>query len=59
MVDSVSVSFYEPSLVDSMSLLVVSLAPLVPTIFPLFSRVPEIGLMFDYESLHLFPPVAV
>ena len=57
-VNSVFENSQEPMLVDSVGFLVLSLTPLAPKVlFPFSGGFPEISLMFDWESLHLFPPV--
>jgi hypothetical protein len=59
---SVSVSPYGPKLVDSLCFLMVSLAPLAPTILhPLIlqhAAFLKLCLMFGYRFLYLFPSVA-
>ena len=57
LVSSVSVSTYEPRLVDSVGFLVVSLTPQAPP-SPSFTGFPELHLMFGCVSLPLFPRVA-
>ena len=54
---SVSVSPHGPRLVGSVGLLVVSLTLPAPSILlPGFSvRLPELCLIFNFESQHLFP----
>lgn len=58
-VGSVSVSHYEPMLVDSVDFIVMFLTPWFPTIFsPPLPGFLEFYLMLNYGSQHLLPPVA-
>jgi hypothetical protein len=51
---SISVSTYEPCLVDSLGhILLVSLTPLAPTVLPLSQGFPKLCLMFVFESAPL------
>lgn len=54
---SVSMSTHEPCLVDSVGWVLVSLAPLAPTVLPSLSSVgfSKLHLMFGSGSLHLLP----